>query len=348
MQRLTAMVAVMLGLTLAASSAMADKAPPREDPKPEEKPKEDPAAPWTIESMRKSWGDGVAFEFELSSDGKPDGGMKLEVEKVTDKGFVGVTVSISADGDEKVEKDKEKTWEQYMDEFKARLKGATVTDEEIKVPCGTYATKRYTVPTAGSTASYWVSKAVPGMFIKAENRSTRDGKEISQVWKLFDIGVPMVRLPWTRKQIIESWKDGVKLGYEVAAGVEEGSVVIDVTAVDALGFTATQSTELNGEKSTKESAATPWNRFLHKINLPRKGSKISEETIETPAGTFVCMVVSITSEQTTPDDKKSKVTRTQYLAKEEPGLLVKSVLLDENDGHLRTESLTLTEFKKGK
>lgn len=342
MRHMTKMVALLLGLLLAASNVMADKAPPREDPKPEPKPKEEPAQPWTVEQIRKMWADGISFEFALTSDGKPDGGMKLEVEKVTDKGFVGVTVSISADGDEKVEKEKEKTWEQYMDEFKARLKGATITEEEIEVPNGKYAAKRYAMAAASMTANYWFSSEVPGMFIKAENRTTRDGKEIVQSWELVDIDVPMVRLPWTRKQIIESWKNGVKIAYAVAAGEETGLLALEITGADLKGFSATMTEEVNGKKKS-DTETTKWNEYLSEISAPRKDAKVSEETIETPAGKFECVVITRVNEH-----EKMKRTTSNYVAKNEPGLLVKQVKIEEWPDRKETETVTLTEFKKGK
>jgi len=347
MQRLIAMVAVLMGLTLAGTNVTADKAPPREDPKPE--PKEEKSElPWGVEEIRKMWGDGIAFDFELKVDGVIDGGMCLESENITDTGFLATTVSIGKDGDERVEKSKEKTWDEYLGELKKRIKGAAITDEEITVPNDTYACKRYAIPAGASSVTYWLSEAVPGMFVKAETRTTSEGKETCQCWELADIDVPMVRLPWTRKQIIESWKEGVKISYAIAAGVDLGTSEMKVTAVDIRGYTAMGSEELNGEKTTSENRTNTWTRYLREINLSRKDSKISEETIETPAGKFLCMVITLVLEHTTKDEKKSKVTQKRYLAKEEPGLLVKLAMVEEVDGKLLTESFTLKEFKKGK
>lgn len=340
MRHMTKMVALLLGLLLAASNVMADKAPPREDPKPEPKADE---LPWDVEAIRNLWADGIAFEFDLNVDGVSDGGMCLESENITDKGFLGTTVSRSKDGDVRVEKSKEKTWDEYLGELKKRIKGAAITDEEITVPGGKYACKRYSVAAAASTVTYWLAEKVPGMFVKAENRITSEGKEISQCWELADIDVPMVRMPWTPKQIAESWKDGVKIAYAIEAGPEKGTLTLDVSVADAKGFTASQTEEVNGKKSTKENETTTWAKYLREFSVPRKDAKISEETIETPAGKFECKVVVRVREGET-----RKTTTTFYFSKNEPGVLVKMVKLEERGEKKETESFTLTELKKGK
>ncbi|CAG0998198.1 hypothetical protein PLCT2_02896 [Planctomycetaceae bacterium] len=340
MRHMTNMVALLLGLLLAASNVMADKAPPREDPKPEPKADE---LPWDVEAIRNLWADGIAFEFELKVDGVNDGGMILESENITDKGFLATTVSISKEGDERVEKSKDKTWDEYLAELKKRFKGATITDETIKVPSGEYACKRYSIPAAGSSVNYWLCDKVPGMFIKAENRMEKDSTETVQSWELADIDVPMVRMPWSRKQCAESWKDGVKIAYAIEAGPEKGTLTLDVSAADAKGFTASQTEEVNGKKSTKENETTTWAKYLREFSVPRKDAKISEETIETPAGKFECKVVVRVREGET-----RKTTTTFYFAKNEPGVLVKMVKLEERGEKKETESFTLTELKKGK
>ncbi len=342
MQRLIAIVAVMLGLTLAGSNVTADRAPPREDPKPE--PKEEKSElPWDVAAIRNLWGDGIAFEFELKVDGVYDGGMCLESENITDAGFLATTVSRSKDGDERVEKSKEKTWDEYLAELKKRVKGAAITDEEITVPSGKYACKRYAIPAGASSVNYWFSDKVPGMFVKAENRTMKEGKELSQCWELADIDVPMVRFPWTPKQIAESWKDGVKISYAIEAGPEKGSLTLDVSATDVKGFTASQTEEVNGKKHTRENETTTWAKYLREFKSPRKDAKVSEETIETPAGKFECLVVT-----TVKEGETRKTTQTLYFARKEPGLLAKMVKLEERGEKKETESFTLTEFKKGK
>lgn len=342
MRQMTLAVAVMLGLLLAASNVAADRAPPKPDPVPEPKAEKNDL-PWSVEEIRNLWGDGIAFEFELKVDGVADGGMCLESENITDKGFLATTVSIGKEGDERVEKSKEKTWDDYLGELKKRIKGAAITEEELTVPSGTYACKRYAIPAGASSVNYWFSDKVPGMFVKAENRMTQDGKEISQVWELADIDVPMVRMPWSRKQMAASWKDGVKIAYAIEAGSEKGSLLLEVSAADVNGFTASQTEEVNGKKHTRESETTTWAKYLREFKSPRKDAKLSEETIETPAGKFECMVVT-----TVKEGETRKTTQTFYFAKNEPGLLAKMVKLEERGEKKETESFTLTEFKKGK
>jgi hypothetical protein len=341
MRRMISAIAVLLGLLLAASNVMADKAPPRE-PKPEPK-EEGVTLPWDVEAIRNLWGDGIAFEFELKVDGVNDGGMCLESENITDKGFLATTVSIDKEGDERVEKAKEKTWDEYLGELKKRLKGSKVDEEEITVPAGTYACKHYVMDAGDTKISYWLSEKVAGMFVRAENRMKRDGKEISQCWELADIDVPMVRFPWTRKQCAESWKGGVKIAYAIESGPEKGSLTLEVSAADAKGFTASQTEEVNGKKHSKENETTTWAKYLHEFSAPRKDAKVSEETIETPAGKFVCMVVT-----TVKEGETRKTTQTFYLAKNEPGLLVKMIKLEERGEKKETEAFTLIEYKKGK
>ena len=335
MQRLTAMVAVMLGLTLAASSAMADKAPPREDPKPEEKPAEESSLPWTVEEIRKKWDQGITFEFILTNDGKQDGGMRLEAENITETSFLGTTVSISNDREERVEKAKEKTWEVFLRELTERIKGAAITDEEITVPAGKYKCKRHSVAAATSNVNYWFCADLPGIFIKAENRMTRDGKEISQTWELAEVGKPMVAFPWNYKQVQESWKDGAKLVYADENGEDKSTVEFSVESTDNEGLTATLKF---GDKAMP-AKHQKWGKFYREFTCPRAIAKISEETIETPAGKFECKVIQW-------EVKKS--VNTVHVAKNEPGLVVKAVRVDSNGKESRTNTVTLTEFKKGK
>jgi hypothetical protein len=335
MRQMTTMFALMLGLLLAASNVMADRAPPREDPKPDPKPAEETALPWTQEEIRNKWDDGITFEFTLTNDGKPDGGMRLEAETITEKSFVGTTVSISNEREERVEKAKEKTWEVYLGELTQRIKGAAITDEEITVPAGKYKCKRYAVPAAAASVTYWFAADLPGIFIKAENRMMKDGKEISQTWELAAVGVPLVQFPWSYKQVQESWKDGATLKYDDENGEQKGTVAFKVESTDNDGLTASMTF---GDKAMP-AKHQKWAKFYREFTCPRAIATISEETIETPAGKFECQVIKW---------ERKKTVNTVYIAKSEPGLLVKAVRKDFNGKEERTNTVTLTEFKKGK
>ena len=331
--------------------AMADEAPERPKPsteKPEEPKVAEITLPWTQEEVVAASKKGVAYRFEIAAEGSATGSADMEISDVTDSDFL-MTSLIVVDGHEIKEEPIKKTWDEHLNGLKKRLKGSSVSQESIEVGAGKFECTLYTksVEDENSKKSekMWLSKDLPGMMIKAERYSSRGGKVDSESWSLVSHDILRVKLPWSVKEIAASWKDGVSMKYNASnEGGDAGWVQMVMSDVTETGFTEVTIEALGGRpEKTSEPSKRTWDRYLREIAVPRHNATVTEESIEVKAGKFECMVVTIVEK-----GEKSSGTQKLWIAKKEPGLLVKMSIDGMQNGKPDKEGYELVEFKKGK
>jgi hypothetical protein len=143
--------------------------------------------------------------------------------------------------------------------------------------------------------------------------------------------------PYTADEIREACGEGRKDTYRIESGTEVKTRVATFVKCDAEGadMEATD-TKADGTSTTTKGHGT-WKQFQSHASFPEGATKITEETIEVPAGKFDCWLYTVARKQ---GDKA--ITTRMYFAKKLPGPPVK--LVAEVDGKVAT-SMTLIEHK---
>lgn len=336
-------------LLLNGAVTTADIAPPKPQPHAEPKPEPKAAgveAPWTLEEIRTLWDTGITFKYVTRDDKGPTGWTRFEAEAITDKGFMTSTVICDKNGEERSMPAHERSWDDFLGNLKNRIKNAVITEETISVAAGEYACKVYTMKVSEGTFIYWMSAELPGMFVKSrvEAKEIEGGEKAeTQIWELSDIDVPLVKLPWTRKQVQEAWKSGASMKYDLEQPSGNAVQQVKITAADKDGFSVETSTEADGKVTVKPSETTTWDNYFSKFAQPRISAKVSTETLEIGGSKYECLVMTNVREAA-----GEKRTTTLYVAKSEPGLLVKMLDVEEHGEVKITNKMTLTEFKRNK
>lgn len=339
-------------IVLGSAAVVADKAPER--PKPQPKPEAPPAAaeevklPWGIEEVSEDWKQGRVFSFAVSIGGKA-GQATMTADPVTKDGFT-LTTALQVEGVEHKDKPDKKTWEEHINSLKTQLKGAETEEVEIEVKAGKYTCTCYSVVIATRAATrtqkYWLSSSVPGIFVKAERTELRhdDTKRVDS-WELASVDLPRISLPWSLAQVQEAWKAGLTLKYAITSETgESGWASMTITEVNAEGFTMTRTLAIEGrDPRTDEPRVTRWESWLRELAPPSHDAKLSEEVLETKAGSFECLLF-------TKSEKREGGSSTQriYYSKKDPGIVVMMSIEGGQEGAKDLEIWTLVELKWGK
>lgn len=337
--RLLACAALLLSLVGLCVQANADV-----PPEPEIKPQ--PAEvklPWTAEDARKSWGKGVSFLFDLESESSK-GWMRWEAEDITEKGFKSSEIVCEGGAAPKNRKPREQTWERHVSGLQRELSGAEKSKGEVEVPYGKVECEIYTMKKAEGTRKIALSATVPGMVLLMEMEAKHGEKRDYEKWSLRSIDAPVCQAPWTFDKIAENFKAGTKTVYAGKSSDGDAKVEYVINASDIKGMTST-STETygTGEPKKGEPSTVTWDAYLRYFVPPRADTVTSEEKLKTPAGEFECVVFTHKSES-----DGGKMTHKVWLAKNEPGLLVRFDMEQVMGEKKMFYNMELTEFVKGK
>ena len=337
--RLLACAALLLSLVGLSVQANAD-IPPQPEPEPK---KEEVKLPWSAEDARKSWGKGVSYLFDIDTEtGK--GWMRWEAEEITEKGFKSTEVVCEGDAAPKSRKPREQTWEKHVSGLQRELSGAEKSKGEVEVPYGKVECEIYTITKKEGTQKVALSAKVPGMVVLMEMEAKRGDKRDYEKWALRSIDAPVCASPWTFDKIAENFKAGTKTVYAGKSSDGDAKVEYVINASDIKGMTST-STETYGAGEPKkgEPSTATWDAYLRYFVPPRADTKTTEEKLKTPAGEFDCVVFAHAREE-----DGVKFTQKVWLAKNEPGLLVRCDIAQEKGDKKMFYNMELTEFVKGK
>jgi hypothetical protein len=336
-------LAASLLLLVALSVQVNADIPPQPKPDPKPKPKDEVKLPWSAEDARKGWGKGVSFLFDVEHEGGK-GWMRWEAEEITEKGFKSTEIVFEGDKASKRRKPRETEWEKHLSGLQRELSGAEKSKGEVKVPYGTIECEIYTLTKEEATQKIALSAKVPGMVVLMEMEATRGGKRDYEKWELRSIDLPVCEAPWTDDKIAENFKAGTKTAY--AGKSSDGDVKVEyvISASDIKGMTSA-STETYGDKPPVkgEPATATWDGYLRYFVPPRFDTKTSEEKLKTPAGEYDCVVFTHEREA-----EGVKLMQKVWLAKNEPGLLVRCDVEQEMGGKKIFYNMELTELVKGK
>jgi len=333
-------------LAALAIPALADIPPPKPQPKPEPKPVEEAVLPWTVEEVREQWGKGKSFLLDIETEDGGSGWVRYEAEDITEKGFKRSSITCEKGKAEKREAVGATTWDDYFGELKKMLGSAEKTQAEITVPFNTLACTLYTIKQENGWMKVWLHSSVPGWVVQFERETKRGEKRDYEKMSLRSIDEPMTAAPWTADKMAENLKGGASIKYKMTTAKGNGTFELNITAADIDGVTYTQSEKMDSdEKKGNESKAQTdtWDKYVRHFMTPRAGATISEETVKTLLGDTVCVVYTCVSEAT-----GIKLTQKSFVAKNEPGLLVRYSQQTEASDSMMNVELELTEFKKGK
>ncbi len=337
--RLLACTALLLSLIGLSVQANADVPPP---PAPEPK-KDEVKLPWTAEDVRKSWGKGVSYLFDVETEDGP-GWMRWEAENITETGFKRTVIACEGDAAPKAREPREQTWEKHVNGLAKELKGAVKSTAEVKVPFGAIECEIYTVTDPSFTKKVALSAKVPGMMVMFETESKRGEKRDYEKMSLRSVDAPVCEAPWTHDKIAENFKAGTKTVYAGKSSDGDAKVEYVINASDIKGMTST-ATETYGTSEPKkgEPSTATWDAYLRYFVPPRYDTTTSEEKLKTPAGEFDCVVFAHAREE-----NGVNYTQKVWLAKNEPGLLVRCDIAQEKGDQKMFYNMELTEFVKGK
>ncbi|HRJ78423.1 MAG: hypothetical protein HPKKFMNG_00441 [Planctomycetes bacterium] len=330
-----------LGLTVAA-----DEAPERPKPRPEPKPEEKSAEvelPWTAEDIRKGWGKGVSFLLDVES-GTDKGWLRWEAENITDKGFDESEIECKNDAPPRFGKARQRTWDKHLSNLKQELAGAVKSKGEVEVPYGKLACDIYTITKKEGTQKVALSAKVPGMVVMMEVEGEGGEKRQHEKFSLRSIDPPVCQAPWNFDKIAENFKAGTKTVYAGKSSEGDARIeyVVDASNITGMTFTATES-QGGSEPKKAEPATTTWDAYLRYFVPPRYDTKTSEEKLKTPAGEFECVVFAHVTES-----NGARASQKVWLAKNEPGLMVRCEVEHQFGEQKMFYNMELTEFVKGK
>ena len=135
---------------------------------------------------------------------------------------------------------------------------------------------------------------------------------------------PSVSAPWTLDEVKQSLHPGAAFLYRQEAsegiGVSVSYVKREVIATtDKLFLRVTSLDAKQSPNSAPDDNPVEWSDYMARLVSINGHTTARKETLKTPAGTFKCVVLKTKSE---PDGKASTV---MWLAKDHPGLVVKSI-----------------------
>jgi hypothetical protein len=144
----------------------------------------------------------------------------------------------------------------------------------------------------------------------------------------------MATPPYTAAQIKEATKVGRKYTFKIEVPDEPAQFqVMEFTAVTAEGATLKQTT-LDKDKApageTIEDQVT-WNDLESHAHFPKDATRMTEEDLTVPAGTFPCKVYRVT---------EAEIVNTYWFAKTLPGAPIK---VEAREGDKVVFTMTLTE-----
>lgn len=332
-------IAVSMLLVAFSVQANADIAP---QPEPEPK-KEEVKLPWTAEDARKSWGKGVSFLFDVDTEGGK-GWMRWEAEEITEKGFKSSEIVCEGEAAPRTRKPREQEWEKHLSGLQRELAEAVKSTGEVEVPYGKIACDIYTIKKEEGTQKVALSATVAGMVVLMEIEAKRGDKRDYEKWSLRSIDAPVCEAPWTHDKIAENFKAGTKTVYTGKSSDGDAKIEYVITASDIKGMTSV-GTETYGSNEPKkgEPMTATWDAYLRYFVPPRFDTKISEEKLKTPAGEFECVVFAHSAES-----EGGKMTQKVWLAKSEPGLMVRCDVEQQFGDKKMFYNMELSEFVKGK
>lgn len=277
----------------------------------------------------------------------------LEWRDVTDDGFTLAETNME-EGKAGRPWSKTYTWQAYMDSLQADLKDAKISDVQRtfmgrEMDLKHYLVKRENVDGEGTsrTLQYWFSAEFPGVFMRREiNDKPAPGRDIvgtepHSVTEINSLAVSACKLPWTQKQIQEFYAKAPQFTWETSDPYgDKFKTVEGVSNAGDDGFTRLEGVVRGDDKVPGKPHKVTWDRLLESLTLPAKDTKSSEETIETPAGKFKCVVL----EHERLRGGGVQTTKV-WLSKDHPGLMVKWVQDMPSKGEPRVTTKVLTELK---
>lgn len=302
---------------------------------------------WTVEEIRESWGKGASYHYALKSEGDGEGRAAIEVWNVSEKGFS----TRSGMGEKgkflKYEGTEERTWEKHFEGLADMVAGATtkqdkVATELMEFDCTLYTTVREE-ENGKWTMQLWLSKDLPGVFVKASRTGEMKDKVDKEEWLLTKIGTPQSERPWSDEKVAEAWKDGAKMVFSAAQGGEKATITLNILKADADGIKYTSTELVDGKERGPSEETNTWEEFFASVMPPRWDTTRTEEKLKTAAGEFDCVKYTHTTK-----DEDSSTSITTWAAKDKPGLLVKIVQGFSFGEESMEMVLELTEYKYGK
>lgn len=144
----------------------------------------------------------------------------------------------------------------------------------------------------------------------------------------------MAPAPYTAAQIKDATKVGRKYTFKVEVPDEPAQLqVMEFTAVTAEGATLKQTT-LNEDKTPAGEAIedqVTWADLESHGHFPKDATRLTEEELTVPAGTFPCKVYRVT---------EAEIVNTYWFAKTLPGAPIK---VEAREGDKVVFTMTLTE-----
>lgn len=331
-------ISLCAALWVVAASQVAADLPP-----PEPQPNEEVKLPWTAEDARKAWGNGVSFLFDTKMDDK-SGWMRWEVEAITEKGFKSTQIECEAGKAPNHGKQRDQTWEKHVSGLQRELRGAEKSTGKVEVPFGQVDCDIFTITKKNVTQKFALSAKVPGMVVMMEREATVGEARTHMKYSLRSMDAPICASPWTFDKIAANFKPGTKTIYAGKSSDGDAKIEYEVTASDITGMTFTAIESEQGKEAKKNAPMTvTWDAYLRFFVPPRHNAATSEETLKTAAGDFACVVYAVVRES-----EGVKYAHKVWLAKDQPGLMVRCDVSEERGDKKMFYSLELAEFSKGK
>ncbi len=303
--------------------------------------------PWTAEEIRKSWGKGTSYMFDLKTEDDGAGTIIIDVWNVTEKGFTTRSGMAEKGKFLKFKDDEERTWEKHHADFTRMTEGGTLSEEQVETPYSTFDCTCYTTVQEEEngkwTSKVWLSKELPGIFVKIERTGEMKDRKDFEQWTLAGIGMPQADRPWSDEKIAEAWKDGAKMVFSASQGEMKATITLNITKAGPDGVTYSSTELVNGEERQDAEKTESWYKFFASVMPPRFDTTKADEKIKVAGGEFECVKYTHSSKS---EDGNSGLTT--WCCKDKPGLLVKIVQNFSWGEETMEMVLELTEYKVGK
>lgn len=285
----------------------------------------------------------------------PDPTKKKETVAITYRDVTddGVTIEFSNAG-ARGQKPKTVSWKEFMEGNESNIKDTTVRQEKLTVLGAEVDAHAYTVKLdheegRTSVRTMWYAASYPGVIIKShEVHHEAEGRAVPGGGPLLDVTVELTALkivpaslPWDAKQVQDYYAKAPQFTWEtIDPDGEKTKTVQGISEANDDGFTSLVGIVKGEVPIAGKPHKVTWERLLEGLTLPLKDTKATEETIETPAGKFTCIL--LTNER----GRMGGVQTTKvWLSKDHPGLMVKWEQDVPSKGESRVTTKVLTELK---
>lgn len=300
--------------------------------------------PWRVATYTQTMWTGPDPEHKKAT-------VSITYRDVTDEGLV-IDYSDTRMG--KGQKPKTVDWKEFMEGNESNIKGTTVRQEKLtvlgaEIDAHAYSVKLDQEEGRTSVRTIWYAASYPGVIVKShEVHHEAQGREVPGGGPLLDVTVELTSLkvapaglPWTQKQVQEFYAKAPQFTWETTdSDGEKFKTVQGVSEANDEGFTAIEGIIRGEDKVPGKPHKVTWDRLLEGLTLPAKDTTTTEETIETPAGKFKCVL--LTNER----GRMGGIQTTKvWLSKDHAGLMVKWEQDVPSKGESRVTTKVLTELK---